>query len=90
VYPELKDDQIIKKVGGRFKLSALIQKRVAALLAGAKPLVNVKTKDKLEIAIREILEDKIYLDHTGQVRVREEGQPESRGRPRLQTDLELD
>jgi len=72
VYEELKDDAIFKKVGGRFKLSALIQKRVAALLAGAKPTVNMNTKDVIAIAIREVLEDRIYLEPGGEVRVRDE------------------
>jgi DNA-directed RNA polymerase subunit omega len=38
---ELKEDAIVNKVGGRFKLSALIQKRMKALQSGARPLVNV-------------------------------------------------
>ncbi len=72
MYEELKDDAIFKKVGGRFKLSALLQKRVAALLAGAKPTVNMKTKDVIAIAIREIMEDRIYLEPGGEVREREQ------------------
>ena len=31
----LKEEQIVNKVGGRFKLSTLIQKRLAAINAGA-------------------------------------------------------
>ncbi len=77
MYPELKDDEIIKKVGGRFHLAALIQKRAAALLTNIKPHVKVdkeKEKDVIAIAIREIMEGKIVLEepHTaegpGQVR----------------------
>ncbi len=79
MYPELKDDAIFKKVGGRFKLSALLQKRVAALLAGAKPTVNLKTKDVIAIAIREILEDRIYLEPSGEVRERGEAATSSSG-----------
>lgn len=65
MYPELKDDEIIKKVGGRFHLAALIQKRAAALLTNIKPHVKVdkqKEKDVIAIAIREILEGKIVLE----------------------------
>ena len=32
---ELKDTKLIEKVGGRFKLTALIQKRVTELMEGA-------------------------------------------------------
>lgn len=68
---ELKEEQIVNKVGGRFKLSTLIQKRMVALNTGAKPLVNAHADgDKMSIVIREILEDKIYLDTSGNVQVR--------------------
>jgi len=59
---DLREDEIIQKVGGRFKLSTLIQKRLVALNAGARPLVALKTDDKMEIVVQEILQDKIYLD----------------------------
>lgn len=59
---ELREEEIIKKVGGRFKLSTLIQKRLVALTAGARPLVEMDTDDKMAIAIQEIMQDKVYLD----------------------------
>jgi len=59
---ELREEKIIDKVGGRFKLSTLIQKRMVALNAGARPLVELDTDDKMQIVIQEIMEDKIYLD----------------------------
>jgi len=58
----LKDEEIIEKVGGRFKLSTLIQKRLVALNAGARPLVNMDTDDKMAVVIGEIVSDRIYLD----------------------------
>ncbi len=64
---ELKEEGIVNKVGGRFKLSTLIQKRLVALNAGSRPLVDLQTDNKLEIVIREIMEDKIYLDSTNVV-----------------------
>jgi len=64
---ELKEDAIVNKVGGRFKLSALIQKRMKALQTGARPLVNVPGNDRLKIVIQEILQDKIYLDVSEQL-----------------------
>ena len=60
---ELKNEDIIRKVGGRFRLTALVQRRLAELLQGSRPLIE-DTQDKtlLEIVIQEILQDKIYLD----------------------------
>ena len=68
MYEELRDDRLIDKVGGRFKLSTLIQKRLVALMKGAPPLVDLDTKDRMKIVLREILEDKIYLDLGDEVR----------------------
>jgi DNA-directed RNA polymerase subunit omega len=65
---ELKEEQIVNKVGGRFKLSTLIQKRMIALNSGARPLVDVRGGDKMSIVIQEILQDKIYLDAAGELR----------------------
>jgi DNA-directed RNA polymerase subunit omega len=70
---ELKEEEIVKKVGGRFKLSTLIQKRMVALNRGSKPLVELQTKNAMEIVVHEILNDKIYLDLSGEVRERTEG-----------------
>jgi DNA-directed RNA polymerase subunit omega len=67
---ELKEEAIVNKVGGRFKLSTLIQKRLIALNKGAKPLVDLRTNDKMAIVIQEILQDKIYLDTSGNVQTR--------------------
>ncbi len=59
---DLREDEIIRKVGGRFKLSTLIQKRLVALNAGARPMVDTTSEEKMQIVIEEILQDKIYLD----------------------------
>ena len=65
-----KEERIVNKVGGRFKLSALIQKRMVALNRGARPLVELPTKNLMEVVVAEILNDKIYLDASGAVRER--------------------
>lgn len=65
----LKEEQIVNKVGGRFKLSTLIQKRLVALNGGARPLVHLNTNDKMEIVVQEILQDKIYLDAAKEVQL---------------------
>lgn len=76
---ELKEEEIVNKVGGRFKLSTLIQKRLVALNAGSRQLVDLETDNKLEIVVREIMEDKIYLDADANVRVA--GEEEGTGGP---------
>ena len=68
---ELKEEGIVNKVGGRFKLARLIQMRMVALMTGAKPLVNLRTLDKMAIIVQEILQDKIYLDVSGNVQIHE-------------------
>jgi DNA-directed RNA polymerase subunit omega len=68
---ELKEEEIVNKVGGRFKLSALIQKRMIALNQGARPLVEMRGADKMSIVIQEIMQDKIYLDTSGNLRTTE-------------------
>lgn len=69
MHDDLKEESIVNKVGGRFKLSTLIQKRMMMLNTGARPLVEVRgnDKDKMAIVIQEIIQDKIYLDSTGQI-----------------------
>jgi len=60
---ELKSEQIINKVGGKFRLTALIQKRLGELLQGGRPLIKeTEGKTMLEIVIQEILQDKITID----------------------------
>ena len=59
----LKSDEIVNKVGGRFKLTALIQKRMLELMDGARPLVERDNLTDLEIVIQEILQDKIAIDY---------------------------
>jgi DNA-directed RNA polymerase subunit omega len=73
---ELKDEELIHKIGGRFKLSALIQKRLVALNEGTPSAVDharnnsSATRDRLNIAIQEILLDKIYLNTEGNTPIR--------------------
>jgi DNA-directed RNA polymerase subunit omega len=67
---DLKEEAIVNKVGGRFKLSTLIQKRMVALNTGAKPLVDLRSHDKMAIVVQEILQDKIFLDVAGNLQAR--------------------
>ena len=60
---ELKSEKIINKVGGKFRLTALIQKRMSELLQGSRPLIkDTENKTMLEIVVQEILQDKIAID----------------------------
>ena len=43
---ELKEEGIVNKVGGRFKLSTLIQSRLVALNAGSRALVEANTEPR--------------------------------------------
>ncbi len=55
----LKDDDIIDKLGGRFKLTALIQRRLVQLVHGARPMVDDEGLTDIEVVIQEIMQDKI-------------------------------
>ena len=60
---ELKSTDIVNKVGGKYKLTALIQKRLSELMEGGRPLIeDAKGKTQLEIVVQEILQDKIAID----------------------------
>lgn len=66
---ELKNTQIINKVGGRFKLTALIQRRLEEMMQGSRPLIaDTQGLTQMEIVIQEILQDKITIDDkTGEI-----------------------
>jgi len=72
---ELKDEELIRKIGGRFKLSALIQKRLVALNEGTPSAIDYgrnassATRDRLNTTIQEILLDRIYLNTENNARV---------------------
>ena len=71
---ELKSTDLVNKVGGRFKLTALIQKRLAELISGSRPLIeDTEGKTNLEIVVQEIKEDKIVIDsRTAEIKEQEE------------------
>lgn len=70
---ELKDTKLIDKVGGRFRLTSLIQKRMHELVEGSRPLIeDTKGRTMIEVVIQEILQDKI----TWQEEPQEEQVPE--------------
>jgi DNA-directed RNA polymerase subunit omega len=58
----LKDDSLVEKIGGRFKLCALIQRRLQQLLDGERPLVERNGRSDLELVVEEIRQDLITLE----------------------------
>ena len=61
---DLLSDDIILKLGGRYRLSSLIQKRMLELNQGARPMVTgAREMTDMEIVIQEILQDKIAIDY---------------------------
>lgn len=58
----LKSEDIVNRVGGRFKLCALIQRRLVQLMDGARPLVERNGRTDLELVIDEIVQGKITYE----------------------------
>ena len=58
----LKSDEIVQTLGGRFKLTALIQRRLGELVDGARPLVERTCRTDFEVVIDEIVQEKITID----------------------------
>lgn len=60
----LRSEEIVEKVGGRFKLTALIQRRMVELMQGSRPMIERKRgMTDMEVVIQEILEDKISINY---------------------------
>lgn len=58
----LKSDEIVNKVGGRFRLAVLIQKRLVDVTFGAPLLVERGNLSLMEAVVQEVLEGKITLE----------------------------
>ncbi len=54
-------EHLTQKVGGRFRLTALLQKRLSELVKGSPPLVDLPSNNFFEVALREIEEGRIEL-----------------------------
>jgi len=62
VIEALKSDEVINKVGGRFKLAVLIQRRLVDVTFGAPLLVERGDMTLMEAVVQEVLEGKITLE----------------------------
>ncbi len=54
--------ELSAKVGGLFKLTVLLQKRIRELVNGAPKLIETPIEDYVTIALMEVEQDKISLD----------------------------
>lgn len=59
----LKGDELVKRLGGNFRLTAAIQRRLKELVEGARPLVDSTGRNLIEIAVQELYENKIDIDY---------------------------
>ncbi|MBI9017639.1 MAG: DNA-directed RNA polymerase subunit omega [Phycisphaerae bacterium] len=59
----IKDEDLIIKVGGNFRLTALVQRRCKEIIEGSRPLVDTTGLSIIEIALKEIRDDKIEIDY---------------------------
>ncbi len=59
----IKNDELAKRIGGAFRLTAMVQRRLKELIEGSRPLVDPQGKTLIEIAIQEIDEGKVVIDY---------------------------
>jgi len=62
VIEALKSDEVVNRVGGRFKLAVIVQKRLVDVTFGAPLLVERGNKTLMEAVIQEVLEGKVTLE----------------------------
>ncbi len=79
---ELREEEIVKKIGGRFKLSTLIQKRLVQLNGGARPLVDRQERQQNA--------DRHQRDHARQDFSRHRDERAGGGRRRSRPAADLD
>ncbi len=58
----LKDEDLIRRAGGRFRLTTLVQKRWGQLMDGARPMIAREGRTDLELVIEEIRQGKVDLE----------------------------
>ena len=58
----LKSDAVVNKVGGRFKLAVLVQKRLVDVTFGAPLLVERGDRTLMEAVVQEVLDGKLTLE----------------------------
>jgi DNA-directed RNA polymerase subunit omega len=58
---DIQSGMIADEMGGRFRLTALIQKRWRQLMQGARPTVEHKGRTPIEVVVEEISEKNVVL-----------------------------
>ena len=58
---QMTNDEFLKKIPNDFMLTILLSRRVKELRRGSRPLVEIKSKNAVEIAFEEIRQGKIDL-----------------------------
>ena len=73
------EEELVQRVGGKFALTSLLQRRLVELNRGEPPLIKMEddedSLDNRRIACREILEGKIVLAPRGEIEQRVEEEP---------------
>ena len=70
-------DQLAEKLGGRYKLTVLIQKRLKELVKGAQKLVDLEDRNIINIVLEEIHQGKIGFEgQQFEEELKKEGKPE--------------
>lgn len=73
-------DAMAEKFGGRYRLTVLIQKRLRELTKGAQKLVDVESRNLIEVVLEEIKQGKItvegYLGEEGEKKGKKEKKEE--------------
>jgi len=83
-----------RRIGGSFRLSVLLQKRIIELVRGAPPMIEgaERLRGPIDVALKEILEEKISLEMipkeefeqlVEQARLEKEGRVKAQGEPEL-------
>ena len=60
------------RFGGPFAMTSILQKRVRELIQGAKPLVETDSTRPIDIALEELLSNRLSLEHS-----EDEGMPQA-------------
>ena len=55
-------DDLAESVGGRFRLTVLLQKRLRELARGAVPLVETESRNLIDIAMAEVRAGKVTYE----------------------------
>ena len=61
---EWKDDEWIKRLGGGFRLTGVMQKRGGQLLQGGRRMVEPEGLTELESVVKELVEGKVVIDES--------------------------